>query len=135
MPTSFAAKARVALLRAHDVFGQEVVFTPMTPAADPNAAAVPDTARNCGRLRAVFFDPRQRTIIPNGYDPRADLRPGAATGDPRFEFFPDEDFQGVKLGDIVTQLNGPGGTEGARWRVTSVFVKPHGVVVANVNSL
>ena len=131
------AAAQRGLRAAMEAFGEELVFTPMAPAADVNAAPGPDPARAVGTFRGIFFDPRAKPQFPHAFDPRTDLRPGAMSGQPYFRIFgvEREIFIGIKAGDVLQRPDGPEKSPGSRWRVSATFMGVAGDLYVTVNAI
>lgn len=106
-------------------------WSPMMESPDVNAASVADASRPGGTVVGVFYDKEAKPAIPNAFDPRTDLRPGAIAGMPRIELIPscDAPAPAVQRLDILVS------EAGARWRVFSVFTTKTGVKICALNAL
>ena len=132
MPSPFVTLAREAQSHAFDHHGEMFTHFPMMPAPDKTRAALPDPDRASRVLPGIYFEKDARALIPNGYDPRTDQRPGTKSDHPRIEFPATLAVDGfvARHGDRFERAS-----NGRAYHVSAVHVKKTGVVVCEVNSL
>jgi hypothetical protein len=119
MSSLFAAEFADASKAIDDVFGETFRLLPRVRSSDPNGADIPDAGRSERDFTAVFLDPQVKPNVPEAYDLRADLRPGASAGAPRIDIMPGVIASGlvVKVPDLIRCV-----ATGKTWRVSSIFV-------------
>lgn len=128
----FSEAAARGIAAVHAVMAEDFKLTPMRVAADDPDGFEVDATRPFAVVPAILFDPTAKPLIPNGFDPRTDQRPGTAGSEPRLEIAPTAAMavSGFRRGDILTKVEG-----GSRWRVVSAQSTPRGLVVLKVNAL
>lgn len=128
----FAAEVLEATAACDDVMAELFTLTVMTRVSNTGSAS-PDSTKMPIPFYATFRDPDAKSILPNGYDIRSDLRPGVQSSHPRVQISPAQiallptPFV-IKKDDLLTR-----DVDGKVWGVNSVSVSTGGIVRAFVN--
>lgn len=131
MPSLFAGEMADFAAAIGEGLGSAFTWTPMKEAPDVNAAPVADPNRAGGTVQAVFLDKEAKPLTPNGFDPRADQRPGTLTGTPHIDVLPDA-VTGMPVD--IRRLDLLVSDVGNSWRVASVFPMKSGIRTCYVNA-
>jgi hypothetical protein len=131
MPSLFASELLELFAAVSELQAQTYIWAPMTSAADVNAPPIADTSRTGASVMGIFYDKQAKPLIPNGFDPRTDQRPGTLSGTPRIEFLPDSTgfTPDLRAPDLLSSETGN------TWRIISVFTTKTGIKVAAVNAV